>query len=73
MQFPPEFISTKISKLLRHYIIQTLVVLGNIVDVAVFADGLEKSIIANKHPTCMRNTEGVWFISGTAFNYSLFF
>ena len=58
-QFPPEFISTKLRKLLRYNIIQTLVVLGNIVDVAVFADGLEKSIIANKHPLCMRNTEDI--------------
>lgn len=40
-QFPPEFISTKISKLLCHNIIQTLVVLGNIVNVAVVADGFE--------------------------------
>ena len=40
-QFPPEIISTKFSKLLRYNIIQTLVVLGNVVDVAVVADGLE--------------------------------
>ena len=37
-QFPPEIIYTE---LLRHNIIQTLVVLGNVVDVAVIADGLE--------------------------------
>ena len=36
--FPPEIIYTE---LLRHYVIQTLVVLGNVVDVAVVADGLE--------------------------------
>ena len=40
-QFPHEIISTKFSKLLRYNIIQTLVVFGNIVDVAVIADGLE--------------------------------
>ena len=38
MRFPPEIIYTE---LLRHNIIQTLVVLGNVVDVAVVADGLE--------------------------------
>ena len=38
-QFSPEIIS--ISKLLRHNIIQTLVVFGNVVDVAVIADGFE--------------------------------
>ena len=38
-QFPPENIS--ISKLLCHNIIQTLVILGNVVDIAVVADGLE--------------------------------
>ena len=37
-QFPPEIIYTE---LLCHYVIQTLVVLGNVVDVAVVADGLE--------------------------------
>lgn len=31
----------KLRKLLRYNIIQTLVVLGNIVDVAIIADGLE--------------------------------
>ena len=40
-QFPPEIISTKFSKLLRYNIIQTLVILGNVVDVAIVADGLE--------------------------------
>ena len=40
-QFPPEIISTKLSKLLRYNIIQTLVVFDNIVDVAVVADCLE--------------------------------
>ena len=40
-QFPPEIISTKFSKLLRYNIIQTLVILGDIVDVAIVADGLE--------------------------------
>ena len=40
-QFPPEIISTKFSKLLRYNIIQTLVILGNVVDIAVVADGLE--------------------------------
>ena len=40
-QFPPKIIDTKLSKLLRHNIIQTFVVLGNAVDVAVIADGLE--------------------------------
>ena len=40
-QFPPEIISTKFSKLLRYNIIQTLVILGNIVDVTIVADGLE--------------------------------
>ena len=40
-QFPPELISTKLRKLLLYNIIQTLVVLGNIVDVAIIADGLE--------------------------------
>ena len=39
--FPPETISTKFSKLLCHNIIQTLVVLGNIVNEAVIADGFE--------------------------------
>ena len=38
MRFPPEIIYTE---LLCHNIIQTLVVLGNVVDVAVVADGLE--------------------------------
>ena len=38
MLFPPEIIYTE---LLRHYVIQTLVVFGNVVDVAVVADGLE--------------------------------
>ncbi len=32
---------TNLSKLLRHHIIQTLVVLSDIVDVAVVADGFE--------------------------------
>ena len=41
MQFPPEIISTKFSKLLRYNIIQTLVILGNVVDVAIVADGFE--------------------------------
>ena len=41
MQFPPEIISTKLSKLLRHYIIERLVVLGYIIDIPVVADGLE--------------------------------
>ena len=41
LQFPPEIISSKLSKLLCHNIIQRLVVLGDIVDVAVIADGLE--------------------------------
>ena len=40
-QFPHEIISTKFSKLLRYNIIQTLVILGNIVNVAVVADGFE--------------------------------
>ena len=40
-QFPPEIICTKLSKLLCYNIIQTLVVLGNVVDIAVIADGLE--------------------------------
>ena len=40
-QFPPEIISTKFSKLLRYNIIQTLVILGNVVDVAIVADSLE--------------------------------
>lgn len=40
-QFPPEIISTKLSKLLRYNIIQTLVVFGNVVDIAVVADCLE--------------------------------
>jgi len=40
-QFPPEIISTKLSKLLRYNIIQTLVVLGNVVDVAIVAVGFE--------------------------------
>lgn len=40
-QFPPEIISTKLSKLLRYNIIQTLVVPGNVVDVSVVADGFE--------------------------------
>ena len=31
----------EVNKLLRHYVIQTLVVLGNIVDVIVIADGFE--------------------------------
>ena len=35
MQFPPEIISTKLSKSLHHNIIQTLVVLGNVIDVAL--------------------------------------
>ena len=39
--FPPEIICSKLSKLLRHHIIQTLVVLGNVVDVTIVADGLE--------------------------------
>lgn len=37
-QFPPEIIYTE---LFCHNIIQTLIVLGNVVDVAVVADGLE--------------------------------
>lgn len=40
-QFPPEIISTKLSKLLCYNIIQTLVVLGNVVNVAVIVDGGE--------------------------------
>lgn len=40
-QFPPEIISTKLSKLLRYNIIQTFVVFGNVIDIAVVADGLE--------------------------------
>ena len=40
-QFPPEIISTKLSKLLRYNIIQTLVILGNVIDVTIVADGLE--------------------------------
>ena len=40
-QFPPEFICSKLSKLLCYNIIQTLVVPGNVVDVAVVADGFE--------------------------------
>ena len=40
-QFPPEIISTKFSKLLRYNIIQTLVILGKVVDVAIVADSLE--------------------------------
>lgn len=40
-QFPAEIISTKLSKLLRYNIIQTLVVFGNVVDIAVVADCLE--------------------------------
>ena len=51
--FRTKSLSIKLSKLLRHYIIQSLVVLGDIVNVAVVADGLEKSIIANKYPLCM--------------------
>lgn len=38
MRFPPEIIYTE---LFCHNIIQTLIVLGNVVDVAVIADGLE--------------------------------
>ena len=38
MRFPPEIIYTE---LLCHNIIQTLVVLGNVIDVAIVADGLE--------------------------------
>lgn len=41
VQFPTEIISPKLSKLLRYNIIQTLVVFGDIVDVAVVADGFE--------------------------------
>ena len=41
MQFPPEIIRKEFIKLLRHHIIQTLVVLGDVVDVAVVADGFE--------------------------------
>ena len=40
-QFPPEIISTKLSKLLRYNIIQTLVALGNIVNVAVIANAVK--------------------------------
>lgn len=39
LQFPPKFVS--ISKLLRHNIIKTLVVLGNVVDVTVIAEDFE--------------------------------
>ena len=39
LQFLPEFVS--INKLLRHNIIQTLIVLGNVVDIAIFSDGFE--------------------------------
>lgn len=38
--FPPEIIYTE---LLRHHIIRALLVLDNVVDVAVFVDGLEVS------------------------------
>lgn len=43
-QSPPEIISPKLGKLLRHHIIQTLVVLGNVVDIAVVADCLEVTV-----------------------------
>ena len=70
MPFPPEIIS--ITKLLRHYIIQTLVVLGNVIDVASVANGLEKNMTTNIIPCVSENTENIRFISELGFSYSQF-
>ena len=53
-------------------IIQTLVVLSNIMDVAVVADGLEKSIIANKNPLCMGKHRGYKDYYWDCISYSQF-
>lgn len=41
ISFRPKLFFTKLSKLLRHNIIKTLVVLGNVVNVTVVADGFK--------------------------------
>ena len=44
MQFPPEILYISSRSLLSYNIIQTLVVFGNVIDIAILTDGLEMTV-----------------------------
>ncbi len=68
LQFPPEFDS--INKLLHHNIIQTLIVLGNVVDIAIVTDEFEVATgTLNLASSEMRALEVIAFLKANAANY----